>query len=386
MPPRARCSPERAAGEGLARLALAGQKLDHDGRCPRSRALADRASSSTGPSVPSAKGSDRDHSVLPLPVRSRGPDVPDSPAVRAGRTRGDRRRGGSRQPARRGRARGRAASRAAVPRSGAAPGDDRCAVYCRFCTRSRMVGDGGGAVSLEALAPALAYLRAHPEVRDVIVSGGDPSEHGDRAPRAARRGRSRRRERRDDTPCDARPGTMPQRITRELVRALRPYHPLWVMTHFNHPKGADQGEPRRLRPPGRRRLPRDATRAVLLAGVNDDAATLESLFRGLVRARVRALLPPSGGPRSGDLAPAHPPRSRSRAHGAAPGAAHWDRPPEADLRHAGGAREGPPRADYVAWCEEGAPGRAARTRLRTFRGETVTYLDPPAPPPALVDT
>src|SRR5450432_4705731 len=51
---------------------------------------------------------------------------------------------------------------------------DRCAVYCRFCTRSRIVGSGGGAVSLEALAPAFAYLRAHPEVRDVIVSGGDP--------------------------------------------------------------------------------------------------------------------------------------------------------------------------------------------------------------------
>src|SRR5579883_3232360 len=51
---------------------------------------------------------------------------------------------------------------------------DRCAVYCRFCTRSRMVGAGDGAVPLDALAPALAWLRAHPEVRDVILSGGDP--------------------------------------------------------------------------------------------------------------------------------------------------------------------------------------------------------------------
>ena len=58
---------------------------------------------------------------------------------------------------------------------------DRCAVYCRFCTRSRMVGDGGGAVSLGALAPALAYIRAHPEIRDVIVSGGKPSAN-DAAP------------------------------------------------------------------------------------------------------------------------------------------------------------------------------------------------------------
>jgi lysine 2,3-aminomutase len=51
---------------------------------------------------------------------------------------------------------------------------DRCAVYCRFCTRSRMVGDGGGAVPMDALEPAFKYLEAHPEVRDVIVSGGDP--------------------------------------------------------------------------------------------------------------------------------------------------------------------------------------------------------------------
>src|SRR5208282_6334083 len=51
---------------------------------------------------------------------------------------------------------------------------DRCAVYCRFCTRSRMVGGGEGAVALEALEPALRWLRDHPEVRDVILSGGDP--------------------------------------------------------------------------------------------------------------------------------------------------------------------------------------------------------------------
>src|SRR5690606_22902866 len=51
---------------------------------------------------------------------------------------------------------------------------DRCSVYCRFCTRSRMVGAGGGARSLTRLEPALEYLRSHPEVTDVIISGGDP--------------------------------------------------------------------------------------------------------------------------------------------------------------------------------------------------------------------
>src|SRR5580700_11609683 len=99
-----------------------------------------------------------------------------------------------------------------------------------------MVGDGGGAVSLEALAPALAYLRAHPEVRDVIVSGGDPLAMAtDRVVRLVQavRGVESVETIRVATRV---PVTMPQRITPELVRALRPHHPLWVMTHFNHPK------------------------------------------------------------------------------------------------------------------------------------------------------
>jgi lysine 2,3-aminomutase len=163
---------------------------------------------------------------------------------------------------------------------------DRCAVYCRFCTRSRIVGDGGGAVSLEELAPAFAYLRAHPEVRDVIVSGGDPLNMAtDRLVRLLEALRAI--ESVETIRLATRvPVTMPQRITPELVGALRPLHPLWVMTHFNHPKEltqesfaacvllADAGFP-------------VLNQTVLLAGINDDAVTLEALFRGLVRARVR---------------------------------------------------------------------------------------------------
>ena len=163
---------------------------------------------------------------------------------------------------------------------------DRCAVYCRFCTRSRMVGDGGGAVSLDALLPALAYLRDHPAVRDVIISGGDPlAMTTDRLVRVVSAVRA--------IPsvetirlATRVPVTLPMRITTELVRALRPLHPLWVMTHFNHPKELTResiGACTRLADAGFPVM----NQTVLLRGVNDSADTLEALFRGLIRARVR---------------------------------------------------------------------------------------------------
>ncbi|MFO0550865.1 MAG: KamA family radical SAM protein [Polyangiaceae bacterium] len=163
---------------------------------------------------------------------------------------------------------------------------DRCAVYCRFCTRSRMVGDGGGAASLERLEPAMRWLEAHPEVRDVIVSGGDPlGMSTERLTRVL--ARVRRIESIETIRLATRmPVTLPSRVTAELVRALRPLHPIWVMTHFNHPK--------ELAPAALKALARlvDAgfpvmNQTVLLAGINDDPATLEALFRGLIRARVR---------------------------------------------------------------------------------------------------
>lgn len=163
---------------------------------------------------------------------------------------------------------------------------DRCALYCRFCTRSRMVGDGGGAASLDMLAPAFTHLESHPEVRDVIVSGGDPLTLA--TPRlVALVARLRAIPSIDTVRLATRvPVTLPSRITTELVRALRPHHPIWIMTHFNHPK--------ELAPASLQALTRLAdagfpvmNQTVLLRGVNDDPDTLTALFRGLVRARVR---------------------------------------------------------------------------------------------------
>ncbi len=247
---------------------------------------------------------------------------------------------------------------------------DRCGVYCRFCTRSRMVGEGSGAVSLERLGPAFAYLEAHPEVRDVILSGGDPLTMAtDRLARLVARVRAIGSVETIRLATRV-PVTLPSRITAELTRALRPYHPLWVMTHFNHP--------RELTPAATRACVRLAdagfpvmNQTVLLRGVNDDAAVLEQLFRGLVRWRVRPYyllqMDPVRG--TGHL---RTPLSTGvaimeRLQGRLTGIAL----PKLIVDTPGGMGKVPIGPDYVV---ERGPGR---TVLRTHRGVSVECLDPP---------
>jgi lysine 2,3-aminomutase len=248
---------------------------------------------------------------------------------------------------------------------------DRCGVYCRFCTRSRMVGDGGGAASLDRLAPAFAYLAAHPEVRDVIVSGGDPLTLGtDRLTRLVARVRA--------IPsvetirlATRVPVTLPSRVTAELVRALRPHHPLWVMTHFNHPK--------ELTPQAERAVKRLVdggfpvmNQTVLLRGVNDDARVLEALFRGLVRWRARPyyLLQPDPVRGTGHLRP--PLATGIAIMEALQGRLSGIALPKLIVDTPGGLGKVPVGPDYVV---ARGPGR---TTLRTHRGVEVDYLDPPA--------
>src|SRR5262249_24485079 len=153
---------------------------------------------------------------------------------------------------------------------------DRCAVYCRFCTRSRMVGNGGGPRSLDSLKEAINYLRAHPEIRDVILSGGDPLTLS-----TARLGALVQAVRAVESVETIRlatrvPVVLPQRITDELMAELRSYHPIWVMTHFNHPKvltPLSRAACRRLADAG---FP-VVNQTVLLRGINDDPQVLSEL-------------------------------------------------------------------------------------------------------------
>jgi lysine 2,3-aminomutase len=246
---------------------------------------------------------------------------------------------------------------------------DRCSVYCRFCTRSRMVGDGGGARSLEELAPAFAYLASHPEVRDVIVSGGDPltlsTERLKKLLLSIRAIPSVETIRL----ATRAPVTLPMRVTPELVRELRRFHPLWIMTHFNHPKELTPLAARACRRLADAGLP-VMNQTVLLAGINDDVETLESLFRGLVRVRVRPYYLLQADPVRGTSHLRTPLQRGIDLIGALQGRLTGIALPKFVCDTPGGHGKVPLLPDAVA------RRTSTGTVLRTFRGEEVEYIDP----------
>ncbi|MBM4018553.1 MAG: KamA family radical SAM protein [Planctomycetes bacterium] len=161
-----------------------------------------------------------------------------------------------------------------------------CATYCRHCTRKRLAGAKESTISPARLAQAVAYLRSQPRVRDVIISGGDPLTMSSES-----LGRVLAAVRAVPTVEIIRIGTrapvvLPQRITDELVGMLRRHHPLWMNTHFNHPREltCEAAEAcARLVDAG---IPL-GNQSVLLRGINDRPEVMEELVRGLVRMRVR---------------------------------------------------------------------------------------------------
>lgn len=163
---------------------------------------------------------------------------------------------------------------------------DRCASYCRYCTRSRVVS-GVGEQELETDFEAVyRYLEKHTEVRDVLLSGGDALLLSDSKLRTIL-SRLRAIPHIEFLRIGSRvPIFLPQRITPELCAMLREFHPLWMSVHVNHPRElttevrdalgrlADAGIPL-------------GNQSVLLAGVNDDPDTMRDLIHKLLRCRVR---------------------------------------------------------------------------------------------------
>lgn len=162
-----------------------------------------------------------------------------------------------------------------------------CAVYCRYCTRARLVGHTGEFHFNPAqYKQAIDYIAAHPEIRDVLISGGDPLTMADdrlEGLLASLRAIPHVEFLRIGTKV---PAVLPQRITPEFVAMLKKYHPLWMSIHFMHPNEitpevsvalsrlADAGIPL-------------GSQTVLVKDVNDNVPTMKKLMHGLLRNRVR---------------------------------------------------------------------------------------------------
>ncbi|KNZ70841.1 lysine 2,3-aminomutase YodO family protein [Thermincola ferriacetica] len=163
---------------------------------------------------------------------------------------------------------------------------DQCAMYCRHCTRRRMAGTNDRQLPMKQIERALKYIKSSPSIRDVLISGGDsfllPDEKIEyllKNLRAIKHVEIIRFGTRT-------PVVLPQRITPQLCNILKKYHPIWVNTHFNHPKEitpesihacnmlADAGIPL-------------GNQTVLLKGINDCPGIMRRLFQKLLTIRVR---------------------------------------------------------------------------------------------------
>lgn len=161
-----------------------------------------------------------------------------------------------------------------------------CSMYCRHCTRKRKVGDVDVIPSKEEIAMGIEYIKNTPVIRDVLLSGGDPFLLSDEnigwilteikkiaSVEVVRIGTRT-------------PVVLPYRITDDLVDILKKHHPLWVNTHFNHPREITASSKEALRKLADAGIPL-GNQTVLLAGINDHPIIIKKLVHKLVQNRVR---------------------------------------------------------------------------------------------------
>jgi lysine 2,3-aminomutase len=161
-----------------------------------------------------------------------------------------------------------------------------CAMYCRHCTRKRMSGQREWTITYEQLNKAVTYLSQHPEIHDVIISGGDPftlaTETLEKILVKIKTVPSI-----DIIRIGSRvPVTMPMRINDKLVSMLKKYHPIWVNTHFNHPNELTTEAIQACNKLINSGIPL-GNQTVLLRGINDNPETMMTLCGNLVKNRIR---------------------------------------------------------------------------------------------------
>ena len=163
---------------------------------------------------------------------------------------------------------------------------DQCSMYCRHCTRRRFAGQTDRSVPVEQIDRCIDYVREHTEVRDVLISGGDPLVMSDEKLEYVISS-LRSIEHVEIVRIGSRtPVVLPQRITPELCAMLKKYHPLWLNTHFNHPSEVSEESRRACAMLADAGIPL-GNQTVLLAGVNDCVYTMKKLMHELVKMRVR---------------------------------------------------------------------------------------------------
>jgi lysine 2,3-aminomutase len=163
---------------------------------------------------------------------------------------------------------------------------NQCAMYCRFCTRKRKVGDPFKRITKLQILKGMDYIREHSEIRDVLLSGGDPLLLSDsflewilkelrKIPHIEIIRIGTR------VPC-----ALPQRITQELCEILKKYHPLYVNVHFAHPNEITEASEQACGMLANCGIPL-SSQTVLLKGVNDNPEVMKKLMQELIRIRVR---------------------------------------------------------------------------------------------------
>mgnify|MGYP000560456928 FL=1 len=163
---------------------------------------------------------------------------------------------------------------------------DMCSMYCRHCTRRRFAGQTDSSSSQDDISKAIDYIARTPQVRDVLLSGGDALMISDSRLESII---SRLREIphveiiRIGTRT---PVVCPQRITDDLVNMLKKYHPIWLNTHFNHPQEVTEESIAACERMANAGIPL-GNQSVLLRGVNDCVPTMKKLVQQLVKMRVR---------------------------------------------------------------------------------------------------
>lgn len=163
---------------------------------------------------------------------------------------------------------------------------DKCAMYCRHCTRRRFAGQNDQSLPMSRIDKAINYIAKNPVIRDVLISGGDPllmsDDHLEQIIK-----KLRKIPHVEIIRIGSRvPVVMPQRITPALVDMLKKYHPIWINTHFNHPKEITPESKKACEMLANAGIPL-GNQTVLLRGVNDCLHVMKKLMHELVKIRVR---------------------------------------------------------------------------------------------------